>query len=844
MITKSFLAVFAVWVPMLLRAQLQPLIVDFGHDWGSAWYRQQPDQQANSMWRPLAVEDLNGNGITDDDYIGGWALDFDVPLSPNNIVYDYTYPSARFYGAAIVSVTDVPAEADGSYKRPSAPTEGHINQNHELRDDWNLMTFPTRKREPEASKYAGALLVYWEKADFLNGGDGHRVSMDADSSIGVFVSRYWGGINWGRWVIRDQGRFYISEATFAGQTQQFDLTDSSPDNGARNPVVRTTHTISPAATRWAVYTPEEPHRVYFDAEAARFEARTFENVDAVGFLAQRDMSTGHPVAGGLWDLPHGVGEPIALKFNAVQVRAKVERAAAASDVVTMRPVGQAFWMAETPVSFAQWLKVRRWAVTNQRARNFTEGYRHHEIEGYSFYRDGAMGAMRTGRTAEHHPGEPVTSLSWHDAVIWCNALSELEGLQPAYYADAEFTKPLRRVFDRSKLETRDDRPAVHWNPRAGGYRLPTPAEFAAANPQGTVAEFLWDVEGTAADPAVKAVHRVAGGPGAVPPSLFPYEPFEGCPGVGFRVVRNGGGGVPAGMPGRMRELKRGEVAAPARVPSADDLQRLFRAEMALVRAEEAGSLPENDNPSRNYSGGPVYALSVADKPVSFKLWNLLRQWAETEKGYRFNYEGDMGSVQYFTEETAGFVRTPQEPVTQIAWVDAVVWCNALSELFGLEPVYVDKNSGEVWRDAGGHRVDSYEPYAYANTGRYTNRPLDTAAVISLRALTGRSGFRLPTLAEMEALTDKTASPETGWFRENSGGRTHPVGTKPANALRLYDVEGNVQVHTWGGNSLFGQIRFGKSFADHSGTYPHSMTRMESPHVGRSYVGIRPVRREE
>jgi formylglycine-generating enzyme required for sulfatase activity len=204
----------------------------------------------------------------------------------------------------------------------------------------------------------------------------------------------------------------------------------------------------------------------------------------------------------------------------------------------------------------------------------------------------------------------------------------------------------------------------------------------------------------------------------------------------------------------------------------------------------------------------------------------------------------MGSVQYFTEETAGYSRSPEEPVTHIAWVDAVVWCNALSELFGLEPVYVDKDSGEVWRDAGGHRVDSYEPYAYANTGRYHDRPIDTGAVIELRALTGRPGFRLPSLAEMEALTDKNASPENGWFRENSGGRTHPVGTQPANALGLFDVEGNVQVHTWGGGGLFGQIRFGKSFADHSGTYPHPMTRKENPFVGRSYVGFRPVRRAQ
>lgn len=249
--TLLTLVTSALLISQTAQADLQPLIVDNGHDWGSAWYRQPADRNAYPAWRPLASEDLNDNGTTDDDWIGGWPLMFDVPLSPQNIVYDYTYPSARFYGAAIVTVTDLPEEPDGSFKRPAAPTEGHINQNHELRDDWNLMCFPTVRRQPEVSRYAGAMLVFWDKKDFLNGGDRHRVSMDADSSVGVFISRYWGGMNWGRWLIRDSGTFYISEATFAGETQQFDLTDSSEHDGARNPVVRRTHVISPDATRWA-----------------------------------------------------------------------------------------------------------------------------------------------------------------------------------------------------------------------------------------------------------------------------------------------------------------------------------------------------------------------------------------------------------------------------------------------------------------------------------------------------------------------------------------------------------------------------------------------------------------
>jgi hypothetical protein len=564
--TLLTLVTSALLISQPAQANLQPLIVDNGHDWGTGWYRQPADRNSYSAWRPLASEDLNNNGTTDDDWIGGWPLMFDVPLSPENIIYDYTFPSARFFGAAIVKVTDLPPEPDGTFKRPPAPTEGHINQNHELRDDWNLMSYPTRKRQPEISSFAGAMLVYWQKEDFLNGGHRHRVSMDADSSIGIFISRYWGGMDWARWIIRENGTFYISEATFAGLTEQFDLTDSSHYDGGNNPMLRRTHVISPDATRWAEYTPQPPHLVFFDPETAEFSNRTFDDVDAVGFLAQRNMSVGRPVAHGLWDLPHGAGEPIALKFNAAQVRARIHRPEFESDVVRMRPVGTAFHMSESPISFEQWLRVRRWAITNQRARRFTEAYAAHEIAGYSFHRDGAMGGKLTGRQESHHPGEPVTSLSWHDAVLWSNALSEKEGLRPAYYTDAEFTQPLRRIFVRSKLETLDDRPVVYWDRSANGYRLPTARELAHAAPEFSVGEFVWDAEGDRMDPETQnhrlIVGRTVNSQSEMP---FPYAPFEGCYAVGFRVLRNGDGRIPDAVPPLpLRRIARDEIRTPAR----------------------------------------------------------------------------------------------------------------------------------------------------------------------------------------------------------------------------------------------------------------------------------------
>ena len=70
------------------------------------------------------------------------------------------------------------------------------------------------------------------------------------------------------------------------------------------------------------------------------------------------------------------------------------------------------------VTFSNWTRVRIWATNN----------------GYAF----AAGQRGSGgaATASNHP---VVQVSWHDAVKWCNARSQYEGLLPAYYGNAAQT---------------------------------------------------------------------------------------------------------------------------------------------------------------------------------------------------------------------------------------------------------------------------------------------------------------------------------------------------------------------------------------------------------------------
>ena len=60
---------------------------------------------------------------------------------------------------------------------------------------------------------------------------------------------------------------------------------------------------------------------------------------------------------------------------------------------------------------------------------------------------------------KHAPGTPVVRVSWFDAIHFCNALSDLEGLEPAYRI-SQGPRPEVAILIDSK-----------------GYRLPTEAEW-------------------------------------------------------------------------------------------------------------------------------------------------------------------------------------------------------------------------------------------------------------------------------------------------------------------------------------------------------------------------------
>lgn len=120
----------------------------------------------------------------------------------------------------------------------------------------------------------------------------------------------------------------------------------------------------------------------------------------------------------------------------------------------------AFAMAKYELQFGDWLTVKTWAGAN----------------GYSIINPGVQGDNGL-RTDQH----PVTTVTWRDAMVWCNAASEKQGLTPVYYADAVFSTPIKASTNSGSVNNTpgsEDNPYVQWS--ANGYRLPTEAEWEYA----------------------------------------------------------------------------------------------------------------------------------------------------------------------------------------------------------------------------------------------------------------------------------------------------------------------------------------------------------------------------
>ena len=134
-------------------------------------------------------------------------------------------------------------------------------------------------------------------------------------------------------------------------------------------------------------------------------------------------------------------------------------------------VADAYWIAETEATYQLWDKVKTWATTIP-----------YEI--YTFSLGGHLGSSNAGSYQQ-----PVLVVTWRNAMIWCNALTEYYNYRNGtnyacvYCTDTTYTTPIRSCDDiypdASTIEPgKEDNPYI--NPAAKGFRLPTSNEWELA----------------------------------------------------------------------------------------------------------------------------------------------------------------------------------------------------------------------------------------------------------------------------------------------------------------------------------------------------------------------------
>lgn len=144
-------------------------------------------------------------------------------------------------------------------------------------------------------------------------------------------------------------------------------------------------------------------------------------------------------------------------------------------------------------------------------------------------------------------------------------------------------------------------------------------------------------------------------------------------------------------------------------------------------------------------------------------------WTETiEPFYVMKYPITQHLYRYVMHGEEEASHFSNRPITEVSWVDAILFCNELSRMFGRTECYsvTNESVNTIYNNqANGFRLLSDAEWQYA-------------------CKAGTKGYRYDDI-------DKIA-----WYQENANGSAHQVGQLLPNPWGLYDMIGNVWEWCW------------------------------------------------
>lgn len=154
------------------------------------------------------------------------------------------------------------------------------------------------------------------------------------------------------------------------------------------------------------------------------------------------------------------------------------------------------------------------------------------------------------------------------------------------------------------------------------------------------------------------------------------------------------------------------------------------------------------------------------------------------------------------------------PVENITYHQALEYCNKLSEMESLTPVYdLTANPATIMEGANGYRLPTKEEWRYAASGGSNS-----------------AGY---------TYSGSNNSDEVGWYKGNSNMKTHPVGSKKANELGFFDMSGNVYEFSYSNRPNI--IILGGCFGDPDDYMKPKEYNIYTPTDKSEYAGFRVAR---